>query len=183
MLRRLELKQVWRATVLALLIAALMGPWWFDRIFVPTIYTCNGPAIRLEGDFCGFPMPGTWIFLALAGRSIEMAVELFNGAYAILDAGSDFLSVFLFGLLALFLLLPFLSTILLILSREHRHWQVLQIAAWGLAVGAGLLIGLEQIGLQGSWVLWGIWLYIMTAAAALVAEVLMLAAGKRPNQG
>jgi hypothetical protein len=179
MLGELKLKHVWRGAVLALLLAALMGPWWFDRIFVPAEYPCNRPVVRLEGDFCGVPMPGTWIFLALAGRSIELALGLFSGASVIPDSGSGFLSILLFTLLALLLVLPFFSTILLILNRNRRCWQTFQIAAWGLAVAVSLLVGLEQIGLKGSWVLWGIWLYIGLATAALVAEALMLAADNR----
>ena len=56
-----EHKNVWRVTVLALLRVAMLGPWWFSRIVVPSQYPCSNPLIRLEGDYCGMPMPGSWI--------------------------------------------------------------------------------------------------------------------------
>ena len=54
----------------------LRGPWIFDLIVVPSEYSCSTPAIRLEGDYCGIPMPGTWILLAMAGRLVNMVVGL-----------------------------------------------------------------------------------------------------------
>jgi hypothetical protein len=58
-----EYKKVWRVAVLVLLLVAIMGPWTFDRIHVPSEYSCSSPYIRLEGDFCGIPLRGITVFL------------------------------------------------------------------------------------------------------------------------
>jgi hypothetical protein len=182
MLRRFKPRNVWRVASLVLILVALMGPWWFDRIFVPAEYICNGPAVRLEGDFCGIPMPGTSIIIGLVSRSIELSVDLVRGSNAIRGTGSDLLSILPFSLLALLLVLPFFSTLFLILRGDNRRRQLFQIAAWVLAAGVGLLFGIINSRLKVSWILWGIWLYIGIAAAALIVEVLTFANDRRPNR-
>ena len=47
------------------LLVAIMGPWTFDLIHVPSEYPCSAPFIRLEGDFCGTPMSGGWILVCV----------------------------------------------------------------------------------------------------------------------
>ena len=60
-----EHKRIWRTAVLVLLIIAMTGPWSFDLINVPAEYPCSLPNYRLEGDFCGIPFSGIWIFPVL----------------------------------------------------------------------------------------------------------------------
>jgi len=78
--------------------------------------------------------------------------------------------------------LPFFSTLLLIVRGDRRRRQVFNVAAWGFAAGMGLLIGMFSYP-KLFWMLWGIWLYIGLAVSALILEVLTLAAGRRPRQG
>ncbi len=51
-------KHALRLAILALLIISLLGPWMFDLINVPAEYPCDEPFVRLEGDFCGYPLSG-----------------------------------------------------------------------------------------------------------------------------
>ena len=90
--------------------------------------------------------------------------------------------VFLTSLFLFLLVLPFFSTLLLILRGDRRGRQVFNVAAWGLAAGIGLLIGISRYP-RLFWVAWGIWLYIGSAASALTLEVLTLVAGRRKSQG
>jgi len=57
-----ENQHKWRITLLVVMVVAFMGPWTFDRIYVPAKYECSAPFIRLEGDFCGIPMSGLRFF-------------------------------------------------------------------------------------------------------------------------
>jgi hypothetical protein len=177
-----EHKTVWRAAVLVLLLVAIMGPWTFDRIYMPSEYTCSSPYVRLEGDFCGIPLRGITVLYFMAGAFINISVELVTGATVLADRAGEFLfSVFL----PLFVL-PFVSTFLLILRGGRRRRQVFSIVTWGLAAGVGLLVGVLMDlsgGLKYFRFLWGVWLYIGLAAIALVLEVLTLAAGGRLSQG
>ncbi len=170
-------KRVWRVIILVLLLVAIMGPWTFDRINVPSEYPCSTPNIRLEGDFCGIPMSGIWIFSMMAGGFINASVGLVMSATGF----TEWTRVFLFSLVLFLLMLPFFSTLLLILGGGHRRRQMFQAGAWGLASGIGLLIGISRYP-KLFWALWGVWLYIGLAASALILEVLALAAGRSPRQ-
>ena len=170
-------ERVWRVAILVLLLVAIMGPWTFDLINVPSEYPCSTPNIRLEGDFCGIPMSGIWIFPWMVGGFINASVGLVTGAMGF----TEWTRVFLFSLVIFLLLLPFFSTLLLILGGGHRRGQMFQVGAWGLASGIGLLIGISRFP-KLFWVLWGVWLYIGLAASALILEVLALAAGRSPIQ-
>jgi hypothetical protein len=171
-------KNAWRVAILVLLPVAISGPWTFDQILVPSEYPCSAPNIRLDGDFCGTPLPGTWFFRWIVIGFVYASAELATGAMGLVE----WVREFLFDLLLFLLVLPWFSTLFLILRGDRRRWQVFSIAAWGLAVGIGLLIGLSSYP-RWFWVLWGIWLYIGLAVSALLLEVLTLAAGRRPSQG
>jgi len=167
-----EHKRVWRVAVLGVLLVAIAGPWIFERIPVPSEYSCS---IRLEGDYCGIPMSGAWLLSAMAGALVNMAVGLVTGTTVLADRIREFL----FSLLGLLLVLPFFSTLLLILRGDRRRQLVFHVAAWSLAAGLGLWIGMSSYP-KLFWVLWGIWLYVGLAASALILEVAMLA-NKRPS--
>ena len=176
-----EHKNDWRVVVLMIMPVAIAGPWFFDRINVPAEYTCSAPNIRLEGDFCGVPVTGLWLFRWGVPGFVYSSTELVKGAMTFLD----WFRVLLFFLFLLLLVLPFISTLLLILRGDRRRRQVFSIVAWVLAAGIGslgLLIGLSRY-LRLFWVLWGAWLYIVLAVSALILEGLVLAAGKRPSHG
>jgi hypothetical protein len=169
--------RVWRVAILVLLLVAIMGPWTFDRTHVPAEYPC-APHVRLEGDFCGTPLSGIWVFSWMVGGLINLGVRLATGATAFTDGARELL----FSLLLLLLVAPFFSTLPLILGGDRRRWRMFHVVAWGLAVGIGLLLGLSGSS-RLFWVLWGIWLYIGLAGSALILEVLVLVAGRRPDQG
>lgn len=87
-----------------------------------------------------------------------------------------------FSLLGLLLVLPFFSTLFLIVRGDRQHQLVFHVAAWSLAFGVGLLLALSSYP-NLFWVLWGVWLYVGLAASALILEVVMLAARRRPDHG
>ena len=163
---------------LALLLAAIMGPWAFDRIYVQSEYSCSAPFVRLDGDFCGVPVRGITVLSFMAGAFLSISVELVTGAIALSDRAGEFL----FSLFLFVLVLPFFSTLLVILRGDRRRRQAFNVAAWGLTAGIGLLMGMSTYP-RRLWALWGIWLYIGLAPSALILEVLTLSAGRRPGQG
>jgi len=202
-----EHKRVWRVAILVVVLVAIMGPWVVELINVPSEYPCSAlinsmpseypysaPGFRLEGDFCGVPMSGIRMFSWVIVAFTTFGVGLVTGAMGFADRG--FLSTFIFIIvLPLLLVPPIFSTLLLIVRGDRRRLQVFNAAAWGLAAGIGLLLGVFRvatlgIGLLGMssylkllWTLWGIRLYIGLAVSALILEVLALAAGRRPSQG
>lgn len=65
-----EHKRGWRLVILGLLLIAIVGPWTFDLINVPSEYSCSAPFIRLKGDYCGTPLSGMWILLTPLGALV-----------------------------------------------------------------------------------------------------------------
>ena len=170
-----EHKRVLRVAVLVLLLAGIAGPWAFDLIVVPSEYSCSAPAYRLEGDYCGIPVSGIWLVLALAGGLPSLVAGLITGTTAALDRAQWFVSL---GLLPL---LPLISTLIMVLRGGRRYVLVFHVGALCLAVGWGLFVAMSGPARQ-SWVLWGVWLYAGSAAAALILEGTMLIGNRRPGQ-
>ena len=174
-----EHKGVWRVAVLVVALVAIMGPWTFtDLIHVPSEYSCSAPFIRFDDDFCGTPLSWISLFRGMVKGFVYARAGLLWGAMGLVE----WAHLFLFGLFLFLLVLPFFSTLLLILRRDRRRRQAFNVAAWGLAAGIGLLIGISSYPKRVLG-LWGIWLYIGLAASALILEVLTLTAGRRPSQG
>jgi hypothetical protein len=158
----IENKRLWRGLLLGLLFMALMGPWVFDIIHVPAEYPCSAAWVRLVGDYCGEPRSGIWIL----GEMIGMMTGLVTGLFAL----SDVLPGLLF---VISIFLPFVSTAVMLLSGGQRQWVGLHSLAIILAVGAILLSGLFSFP-RLSWMIWGVWLYVVSAVGALVLEAVNL---------
>jgi hypothetical protein len=159
-------------------LVAIVGPWWFDVVFVPAKYSCSSPFIRVRDDFCGIPMSGVWIIVGLATRLIEILKELVTGETVIINPVDAMLKFFLYCSLVLILVLPLFTTWLLILRGDRKRNQIFHIVSWSLAVLCVIYI----FGLNWPWALWGIWLYIGLAVGALILEFLFLALGIRVKQ-
>jgi hypothetical protein len=171
-------KNIWRVAIFTLLIVAIIGPWWFDQIYVPSKYTCSSPFIRLRDDFCGTPMSGIWIFVGLANRVFESAVEMVTGATVIIDSVYAILHILLYISLAFLLMLPLFSTWLLILRGDRWRQQLFHIVSWSL----GVLWVIYIFGFHWPWSLWGLWLYIGLAVSALILEIPILVLGRRAEK-
>jgi hypothetical protein len=170
-----EHKGIWRVTIIVLLLVSLIGPWVYDQIWVPSDYTCSAPFIRLDGDFCGTPKSGIWLYRWIIGGLIE---GLVTGEFVFSDVIREFLMSSLFFLP----FLPVVSTAHMILRGDRKPWRIVNILVWGLIVGLILVWGLSSYP-KLFWVLWGIWLYILLAASGLILEVLTLAKGRKSSVG
>ena len=166
-------KKVWRVMVLLLLGTAIIGPWFFDVIHVPSEYSCSAPNIRLKDDFCGLPLSGIRILYWMVSGFIYTFKALVTGTMVFYDWAREFI----FSLFLFLILLPFFSTLLLILRGDRRRLQTFNVVTLSLALGLCLFLGLSNYP-RLFWVLWGLWLYIAAAAAALVLEILGLTAGR-----
>ena len=158
-------KRNWRTAVLILLLISLTGPWAFDLINVPAEYTCSPPNYRLEGDFCGVPLAGLWIFIAIIGNFVSIIAKLITGAITFNSLTRELI----FSMLYLFLIVPFFTTLLLILGKDRQFW--LQKLFLGLAATIGLIFwGLSNFSVLRL-TLWGFWLYVVVAVIALLMEM------------
>ncbi len=149
-------KNGWRVAILVGVLVAIMGPWTFEVIWVPSeppFSPCSAPYVRLDEDFCGTLMSGKWLLGWMVSGFVSGTSGLVTGAKDF----SEWVREILVGLFPSLLVLPFFSTLLLILRGDRRRRQVFNIVTWGLAGGIGLLIGLFNYP-ELFWVLWGLWL-------------------------
>jgi hypothetical protein len=169
-------KRLWRVVFLVLLVVALSGPWFFDRIHVPSQYACSAPHVRLDEYFCGTPLTFVW----LLGELTRTMISLVRGALSGWAPPVPLISVAIPSLLVTLLVMPLVSSWLLIVRSDQRRWRRFHLVTLALAAAAvalalamtGLAAGLD--GLAGGFrVLWGLWLYIIVIAGMLLWEVLV----------
>ena len=161
-------KQTWRITILVLMLLATLGPWTFDRIYVPVGEPCQN-SLRLEGNFCGIPLAGIRMLPWLLSSTLFSSFRFVIGELSLLQAGREVL----FGFLFILLLLPTFSMLLLSVTGGKRSWRWFHIVVLCLAIALGLLFITSSIA-QPNLALWGLWFYIILLFFALVLELLCL---------
>lgn len=170
-----EHARVWRwFALLLLLVALVIGPWVYDQINVPAEYPCEAPFVRLEGDFCGVPLHGTWMAFALGGQFFSTVTGLVTGKLALAESGPP-LAISLAGFLAL---LPVVSTLLMIYRGDRRWLQIFHIVILCLVGGLMLWALSAESGLHTSR-LWGPWLYFASVMVLLILEIVVFAVKSR----
>jgi hypothetical protein len=177
MLWIIEHKTAWRMVILVGVLLTLVGPWTFDVTWVPPEYTCSAPHIRLNSNFCGIPQSGTRFFRFLVLGSIHATGRLIGGPG---DFGQRAREA-LVGLILLLLVLPTVSTLLLVVLGDHPRRRIFNAVAWGLAACVSLFIGVFTHP-RLFWVLWGLWLYIALATIAPILKLLTLTMRGRSSQ-
>lgn len=171
-----EYKTGWRIIFLVLLLVALSGPWYFDRVHVPPAYSCSS-GIRLDDDFCGLPGSGLWIVPFAFGGLFNVARELLVSSR---DTGWPMI---LSGFLPLLILLPFPSTLFVMWRPENRRGQTVHMTLLGVAaVSTGLFLSLPSFS-RLHWALWGPWFYLCLALSMLLLELLAFWEGGTPQHG
>ena len=168
-----EHKTTWRVAVLMLLAVAVIGPWTYTADGVPPPEWCDEPNILLESGRCVRLVSGTSILTFMTNVFPEMSADLVTGETTFAGRGREFFFSFLLTLGAILVVLPFFSTLLLILGRAHRRLRVFQVAAWGVAELLALLLAVLGLA-KLHFALWGIWLYVAMAGVALTLELLTL---------
>ena len=171
MLQLLKTQRDWRILIWILLLVSIFGPWFFDKLYIPSEYTCS---VRLDENFCGTPVTGIWVLSAIFLTLVGSVVDLVKGAAVEYDAPR----AFLICLLGLSLVLPFVSTLLVITRGDRRPRLAFHMIACSLALSVSLAFGL-MLHFKRFWLLWGIWLYVAALASALILEVFVLVQEKR----
>lgn len=166
-----ENKVLWRSLVLAAFILSMLGPWAFDLINVPAEYPCDKPFIRLEGDYCGYPISGFQAFFMLTGGLFNIVAGWTQGDF--IGRGRELIAI----LLGLIFFLPFFSALLAIWKKDSRRWQTIHLITWGLACIPLLLYTLLLSQSRERFLhVWGLWIYIVLAIGVLIIESLLLRA-------
>jgi len=154
MLRVGKLKTVARVVPLVLLLVTTMGPWFIDS-HPATEESCSPPLVWQGNGYCACLVS----FMAAIGLAVKPG---HHGLW----------------FLCLPPALPFLSTLLLLLSGERRWLWVCHLAAWGLAAIYSLFLFVGYWYRHPALILWGAGLCGVVAVAILVGEILV---GKLPT--
>ena len=144
-----KLKTVGRVSSLVLLLVAMMGPWFIDS-HPSTEESCSPPLVWQGNGYCA-------CFVSY--------IEAFRMAFW---PGHHML-----WLVCLPPALPFLSTTLLILSRERRWLWVGHLIAWGLVAIYSLFLFVAYWYRHPALILWGAGLSGVMAVAILIGEILV----------
>lgn len=166
-----EKEGFWRKVGLAGFVLAMLGPWSFDLIHVPAQFMCEN-AVRLAGDFCGFPVSGI-------GGVIMVLVSLFGNLGALIRGNVVFLLPELTALFIMSLVIvPSISTVMLILKERPLGFRVMNLIFWVLgALAAGLMLTMQTGRPQVAPVIhlvWGAWFYILVTVGAVALEGMRL---------
>jgi hypothetical protein len=141
-----------RVAALALLLVGLMGPWFFDS-HPATEETCPPPLVWVGNGLC-----------ACLDSVMELLVRVVAGESSL-------------WLMCLIPMLPFLSTLMLILGRGRKALWVIHVIAWGLTALFSLFFYLLGIGSADILLrIWGAGFSSLLAVAVLAGEIW---AGKR----
>jgi hypothetical protein len=163
-------RRSWRTAFLVLLVIALSGPWFFgDRIHVPSPYSCQWPYIRLDEILCAEGRSVIIFLIVATSHFINIAARLVTGAMVLPQEWRAFPWFMLLVIPAV--LLPFLTTLNLILRGEYRRRRMLHMVVLGLAAGLGLIFALLNVSIVSP-ALWGVWLFIGLATGMLLWEAL-----------
>jgi hypothetical protein len=144
-----KLKTIGRVGSLVLLLMGAMGPWFIDS-HPATEESCSPPLVWQGNGYCAC--------LVSLKEALRMASS----------PGHHML-----WLVCLPPALPFLSTLLLILSRERRWLWVCHLIAWGLVAIYSLFLFVGYWCRHPALILWGAGLYGVVAVATLVGEILV----------
>jgi hypothetical protein len=165
-----------RLGVFTLLIIAILGPWGYTRDGVPPPEWCRPPFLLLENGSCVGRESGAFFLLVSMIGFPAGIIQFLSGELVLSDLGLQSMFTFLF--LGLFFL-PFISTLLLMHPGSSKRRRIIQMIAWGVAAGLGLLIALSAEIFHPVH-LWGIWLYILLAVGMLAFELLAARMGNIP---
>jgi len=186
--------KIWfRTFILVLFIISMLGVWGFDLIpfSIPISSSCDtynsrvGKSflseehfIRLNDGNCIITIYGFEVIYSITPYLFfGTFIELIKGNFAAIQIPE------LIGLIGIILIiLPFFSNIFLFRNRYSRRLQIINVIAWGLAFLLALsvfLLGaysdeLIKYYYKYFYLLWGLWLYILLALAAITFEILVL---------
>ena len=147
------LKTVGRVTAMVLLLVAMAGPWTFDS-HPATEETCSAPLVWLGGGRCACLVSP----LVLLAPLVKSGPSGYAGLVSLL-----FLPV-----------LPFVTTLLLLVFGDRRLLRALDLAAWALIAAWSTFVFIQHSAIRGavSLRLWGVGLCAAVAIAMLVGEIL-----------
>ncbi len=175
-------RNIGRWAVLVALLAAMLGPWLYTLDGVPPPEWCRSPNVLLENGRCVALVSGATVLTFWVGVFFGLIVQLVSGAFVLPDRARELIGVFFVTVSICLLMLPFLSTLLVIHRGDSRRLRIFHVIAWGAAAIVSVLPILFELTFRST-LFWGIWLYIGLAISMLLMESFALVMNvRRANQ-
>jgi len=152
--------------ILALMMVAIIGPWFYEVINVPSPNPCT-EGTRIDDDFCGIPVSGLQVFAIFFMNIFSSVFWLVTGDVSMRELLGS-LGVILF-------FLPIISLLFLSLRRDNTNskGEKFNIGVLLIALILGVLVTVSKISAT-SGELWGLWFYKVTIFCALVLELMSM---------
>lgn len=177
-------KYLLRGVLLLLLLLAIAGPWLYTRDGVPPPAWCRPPNFLLTPERCVRHQSGAEVLLWSLVGPAAFASDLLSGNLTV----AELVVQALYRTWLLLIWLPVPSTLLLWLRGQEANNQK-QRRAHIVALALGLLATIPLALFDGivwpGWraALWGIWLYVLLLAAALLWELRGVRLRPTPAEG
>jgi hypothetical protein len=159
--------RVMRLAGIVLVILALFGPWGYDRLSVPAEFECQYPTIRLDEDFCGWPIPGSWLITEL----VTVVISIVNHTSPGIIGAKEIGSLLLWFVGTLVIIAPIISLVLRLKNRQTR-WAWVHIAVLILVTALAGYLLFHTITHQPMQV-WGLWLYVVSVFFIIVEQAVV----------
>ena len=171
--------QTIRWALFLLMVAAILGPWIYEVVNVPSPYPCT-TGFRVDENFCGILVSGLNI-LAL------FTPNIFISAYYLIT-GDASLREFLGSLLISSFFLPVLSSLFLMIRKDRlKAWEErthIGVLSMTILVGLlGVVVGNIFGNVKELWRFWGFWLYEWVVLSALVLELFRMVLARKSRTG
>jgi hypothetical protein len=165
--------------ILVLLVVSLFGPWGFTPDGVPPIEYCDERFIILDGTRCVRTLPMTEGLSMFAMGLWSMIGGLFSGKLLWFNQPHAFLTL----LYPLSILLPLLSTLLVVWAGQRPKVHLFHLVASVLGAGWGIFLffGLGKISWEYAR-LWGVLLYFALTAGMVIFEMAFLNARRKNRE-
>jgi len=165
----------WRMLIFFLMLVAIVGPWMYETLYVPSPNPCTS-GFRVKENYCGFPISGIWLFFASLGSVSSIAFRFFTGEA---NAGEFLMSV---GMI-LYILLPVVGLLLVAGKADPSPKKVklhLSITIFTSILGVvSVLIVMNELSFIVR--MWGYWTYLLMVFISLALELLRLLITRRQN--
>lgn len=150
-----------------LVILALAGPMSYDLLSVPPGFECQYPTIRLDEDFCGWPVTGYYSTTELVNMVKALVTHTYPGSIEL-----SFIGGLLFWFAFTLVIIAPIICLLVRLKNRQTRWAWLHIAILILVTalaGFSLFHARTHQPLQ----IWGLWLYIFSVFFILVEQAVV----------
>jgi len=159
-----------RLALLLLWILAILGPWTYTLDGVPPAEWCDERYVLIAEDRCADLVSGLAMLAWMPLMAASAVAELFSDGFVVLGRILPVAAIYAL------MLLPLVSSLLLLVRGDSPRRQRVHLGIMLFAVPVGGRLPFLLNGAYGMVIslrLWGLWLFVVVCAVALLFELLI----------